>query len=269
MWPHFVHLFWRTVHGMPVLVSSNWASWLILIGAFLLTECLLLWREREHMREWWNKRWSNLALSILVTLIVYTSLFLWSTVQTIYDDHHDSIGRWQAVVKEKNSLTEMLQQRDEYIKRLESRSCPACPPNRKQGLSNEPQPSQPRSLSDLQRAVLQRDLGAGVGLKVRINAVGTQSDTLSFTDELRQAFRGWIQSNENVPTLAMTVLDADVGTPSELEFAIPNPQDPSVQLAIHAFDHAHIAYTKNVSPYAWRGSSNEPIPALTINVRDR
>ena len=36
MWPHFTHLFWRIVHGMPVLVSSNWASWTIGIGSFLL-----------------------------------------------------------------------------------------------------------------------------------------------------------------------------------------------------------------------------------------
>ena len=118
MWPHFVHLFWRTIHGMPLLVSSNWASWLILIGTFLLTEGLLLWREHEHLREWWGKRWKNLALGILVTVIVYTSLFLWSLVQTIYDEHHDSTTRWQAVVQEKDNLKIGLKERDEYIEKL-------------------------------------------------------------------------------------------------------------------------------------------------------
>jgi hypothetical protein len=129
MWLHFTHLFWRIVHGMPVLVSSNWASWLILIGTFLLTQGLLLGRARlegEDMRQWWANRWKNLGLGFLVTAIVYASLFLWSTVQTVYDDHHDSTGRWQAVVKEKNDLKGLLSERDQYITQLQNRSCPIC-----------------------------------------------------------------------------------------------------------------------------------------------
>jgi hypothetical protein len=109
---------------MPVLVSSNWAAWFLVIGTFLLTEFLLFQREHQPMREWWKKRWRNLGLGLLVTAIVYGSLFLWSTVQTVYDDHHDSVTRWRAVVNEKDQLKQELKDRDGYISHLLVRSCP-------------------------------------------------------------------------------------------------------------------------------------------------
>jgi hypothetical protein len=126
MWPHLVHLFARIFHGMPLLVSSNWASWLILLGSFLLTELLLFGREGRHVAEWWKKRWSNLVIGLIVTVIVYAGLFAWSTIQTVYDDHHDDIGRWHAVVNEKNLLKSELNKRDEYIRKLENAKCPQC-----------------------------------------------------------------------------------------------------------------------------------------------
>jgi hypothetical protein len=62
----------------------------------------------------------NLLIGIGVTAFAYSVLFAWSTVRTVYDDHHDSTGRWRAVVNEKNTLKGMLQVRDAYIKRLEA-----------------------------------------------------------------------------------------------------------------------------------------------------
>ena len=124
MWPHFIHLFWRIVHGMPVLVSSNWAASFIGGLTFLVTEFVLFMITPREQR--WKRLISNLLIGLAVTTFVYSTLFVWSTVQTVYDNHHDSVGRWQAVVQEKNALKESLQQRDTYIHQLEGKTCPAC-----------------------------------------------------------------------------------------------------------------------------------------------
>jgi hypothetical protein len=121
---HFFHLFLRIVHGMPGLVSSNWAAWLLGVVVFVLYHLLVLcfrgWREM-------GKRWlQNLGFATLAAALGYIALFSWSAIQTTYDDHHDSTGRWQAVVNEKNILKVGLATRDDYIHTLESRTCPAC-----------------------------------------------------------------------------------------------------------------------------------------------
>jgi hypothetical protein len=118
MWAHFVNVFIRILQGMPLLVSSNWASWLLGIAAFLLYEAFTLVRFGwEDMKKRWRQ---NLGMGLLVTTIVYTVLFAWSVVRTIYDEHHDSTSRWQAVVNEKNSLKAELKRRDDYIEQLKT-----------------------------------------------------------------------------------------------------------------------------------------------------
>jgi hypothetical protein len=112
------HLLLRVLHGMPVLVSSNWAAWILGIATFLLTELLLFKTTAKEER--WGRLKVNLLIGIGVTAFAYSVLFAWSTVRTVYDDHHDSTGRWRAVVNEKNTLKGMLQVRDAYIKRLEA-----------------------------------------------------------------------------------------------------------------------------------------------------
>jgi len=126
MWPHFVHLFWRSIHGMPLLVSSNWASWSLGLAIFTFYECLAI-----CFRGWQDviTRWKqNVGLGLLATAAGYLLLLATSIVITTYDEHHDSTGRWQAVVKEKNDLKALLQKRDEYVKTLEAQSCQACSP---------------------------------------------------------------------------------------------------------------------------------------------
>ena len=56
-----------------------------------------------------------------------------------------------------------------------------------------------------------------------------------------------------------------------IEFVIEDSRDRSVQIAIAAFDHARIQYSKNLHPEAYCGpmSLGYPAPPLTINVRDR
>jgi hypothetical protein len=126
MWPHFINLFERVLHGIPLLVSSNWADKFWGFGVFLLIQIFLALNNRHHMRRWWESKWRNLLIGIVAVAIGYFGLFIWSTVQTIYDEHHDTMRRWQDVVNEKNAVKEGLRKRDDYIKVLESRSCPKC-----------------------------------------------------------------------------------------------------------------------------------------------
>lgn len=103
---------------MPVLVSSNWANWIISAAAFGVTEFLLFKNTPKAERS--TRAWKNILIGLVVTACVQLVLFTWSTIQTVYDDHHDSTGRWHAVVNEKNSLKGSLQERDSYIGRLEA-----------------------------------------------------------------------------------------------------------------------------------------------------
>jgi hypothetical protein len=137
MWPHFVNLLVRIIHGAPGLVSSNWAASFLGLGAFSLTELLLYMTTPKEERA--GRLRTNLVIGVLVTIFVYSVLFVWSTIQTVYDDHHDSTGRWQAVVKEKDSLKMIVQQRDEYIQRLEARTCRSCPDSSGKGRTTETQ----------------------------------------------------------------------------------------------------------------------------------
>ncbi len=67
-----------------------------------------------------------LLVGLLVPSFIFSSTFAWKLITAMYDDHHDNTGRWQAAVNEKESLKVGLRERDEYIKRLEVRSCPVC-----------------------------------------------------------------------------------------------------------------------------------------------
>jgi hypothetical protein len=124
MWPHFISVLLRIIHGMPLLVSSNWAAWLVGIGAFIFSQVIVLARSglKEMLRRWKE----NIGIGLISAAAVYIFLFGWSAVQTIYDEHHDNTGRWRAVVNEKDALKVELKRRDDYIELLKARSCPAC-----------------------------------------------------------------------------------------------------------------------------------------------
>jgi hypothetical protein len=124
MWSNFTHIFFRIIHGMPVLVSSNWAAWLIGVGAFALSQVIVLVRHgwQEMLRRWKE----NIGIGLISAAAVYAFLFAWSTIWTIYDDHHDVVGRARVVFDEKNNLKTEVEKRDKYIKKLEDRKCPTC-----------------------------------------------------------------------------------------------------------------------------------------------
>src|SRR5579871_582256 len=136
MLSRFIRLFIRILHGMPTLVSSNWASWLLGgLGMFVLAEAWVWSRgsKGQRFREWWEKRRSSILRVFGFATVYGAVLFGWSTVQTVYDDHHDNTGRMLAVVKEKNSLYADLSLQDNQLTQLRSRSCPMCPSRSVQG----------------------------------------------------------------------------------------------------------------------------------------
>jgi len=241
---------------MPLLVSSNWAAWLLGLGVFLFYEIIALIRQGwQEMRRHWTE---NFLMGLLATTLGYLVLFGWSILQTTYDEHRDSTGRWRVVVNEKDHLKAELSERDTYIRKLEARSCPICPARAAQVAE-----SQPSALSDLQRTVLMRDLKAGSGLSVRINSIGNRIGVTDYANELQEVFKGWVVERNIVGNLSTNI---ETST-AQIEFVIPQPQDRSVQIAVHAFDHARVSYSKTVNEYAYRGPSSSATPALTINVR--
>ncbi len=124
MWPHFVRIFLRALQGMPFVVSSNWANWSLALAIFLLYEVLAIaFRGWSDMKERWKQ---NVGIGLLATLGGYLLLFAYSAVISTYNDHRDSTGRWQQVVNEKNKLKDGWEKKDQYIRQLETRSCPAC-----------------------------------------------------------------------------------------------------------------------------------------------
>ena len=119
MWQHFVSFLLRILHGMPLLVSSNWAAWGLGLLAFVVTEAMLFVTTPKESRS--KRLKSNVLIGVGVTLFVYSTLFVWSTIQTTYDDHRDVDTRWKSLVREKDGLKQELSSRDGYIKQLQAR----------------------------------------------------------------------------------------------------------------------------------------------------
>jgi hypothetical protein len=139
VWPHFSNLFWRTVLGMPKVASSGWITWGLGFVSFMLYEINSLRSDGWNLTLWKQTKLRKIIEGLVIVIITYLILFGISGFITVYDDHHDSTGRWKNVVNEKNRLVEELQKRDSYITLLEGRSCPACttPPTQRTRISTQ------------------------------------------------------------------------------------------------------------------------------------
>ncbi|HEV2487532.1 MAG TPA: hypothetical protein VGT08_18550 [Terracidiphilus sp.] len=270
MWLHFKNLLWQS---WIALVASLGTTTFAIVFAFVGFIFILLLNLAFKLRkDGWS--WSvtvshfskNLKDSLIPTVIgtgvLWCVLYGTFVVRSVYADHRDTVSRLEEMTSARDALNAELHIKDDYINNLKTKSRPM--PN----ASSEEHPkisfsAQPHALTDLQQTVLQRDLSAGAGLRVRINVIGRKQDTRDFAEDLEQVFKGWKVDGGNI---GLTNMDFS----SELEFVIPNPGDRSVQIAVHAFDHAHVAYSKNVLPEAFTGALiGGPPPALTINVTDR
>jgi len=75
------------------------------------------------------------VIGLAVPMVLVAILFGWKVVATTFYDHQNMAGRWGNVVNEKNTLKQMLQDRDTYIKKLE-----AAKPSVVQNIKFLPQP---------------------------------------------------------------------------------------------------------------------------------
>lgn len=67
----------------------------------------------------WRVNWrGGLKRAVYTLLVVWAVTFGVCTFTTIYHDHRDISGRWQAVVREKDELKHSLELRDDYIRQL-------------------------------------------------------------------------------------------------------------------------------------------------------
>jgi hypothetical protein len=125
MEPHFHNLVCQSWHAFLQAEGTSGLGWIgdkivLPVGAFVLA-FLVIWgtQGREAVKTRWARTFGlAFVASLSVFIIWHLSIFGWITVRTIYLDHQDSTGRWQAVVNEKNALKGLLKQKDEYIKQL-------------------------------------------------------------------------------------------------------------------------------------------------------
>lgn len=229
---------------------------------------LLIIRGRQSVKDHVGKTVSiALAASFGVFIIWHGAIFSWSIVRTVYDDHQTYIGANRDL---KSKLDTASRERDDWKKKYENLKA-AKPQVVKVPVTPQTAATteQARGFSELQSKILSDELRKAVGASVRINSIGNH-ETMEFANELASFFKGWNVIRNHTGSVTHVSVGCDPGSPSELEFAIPSPQDGSVQVAVHAFDRARVKYSINVSTCSYRGSATAGTPPpLTINVRDR
>lgn len=98
------------------------------VGLFALTILFNgLLKGWSYVKREWKE---NTFVGLSVVTVGWFCLYCGSVVHATYIDHQNMAIRWQAVVREKDSLKKELKSRDDYITRLERRTCPDCVPAR-------------------------------------------------------------------------------------------------------------------------------------------
>jgi hypothetical protein len=84
---HLVALLVQAFAKLPPLVGSNWGGLLFTLASFLCTGALLIWKDgvKQHVGR-------NALISLGVTTFLWTCLFCYSVVRTVYEDHEDLVG---------------------------------------------------------------------------------------------------------------------------------------------------------------------------------
>lgn len=137
MWHNFIDLVRLIWSAWLTQMSSSTPAQVFGASVFVLTQVFKSLRNLSEdgqiswhkLKQFWRDHWrANVRDGALAVLVVGMVDAAWLTVNTVYVQHHDSVERWRTVVNEKDSLKEILKQRDKYILTLEhKKACPVCP----------------------------------------------------------------------------------------------------------------------------------------------
>lgn len=126
----FVRTAWEMLRS--ALSTSNLSllvfSFCVPLGVFMVV-VVVKWRETWSLSGLVSALKASsrpVAIGAGVTGLAWVCLFSWATYTSVYNDHHNLVGRLRAVVNETNALRAALILRDDYIKRLEIATCPQC-----------------------------------------------------------------------------------------------------------------------------------------------
>jgi hypothetical protein len=102
MLTHFVRLLARVFSEIPSRVSSNWTAILMAVGIFVVTLLLLLVvRGWDEMKRQWVR---DIFIGVIAVAVGWIGLFLWSTAETIYEDHQAFVTQSANLLKENAAL---------------------------------------------------------------------------------------------------------------------------------------------------------------------
>jgi cell division protein FtsB len=122
MWPHFVSLLFRVLHNFLASLGTTALGWaILLVDSFLSIGVVLyfIWRRegRAAMISHWKKNAAvTLMAVVVVNLIIYGTLLVFSAIRTVFDDHESLVAQ----VKELRHYAENKNQLEEQVKQSRS-----------------------------------------------------------------------------------------------------------------------------------------------------
>jgi|SRR5215469_8963472 len=128
MWGHFVNLLgtvWARVLSalgtttLSIILFSLAAPVIAFVGTMAY-----LWRSEGGFLVHVKRSAIPTLIGLLVPLGLIALVFTWNAVRNVYDDHTNIVARWQSALKDKSDLKSKLEQEDDRIRQLESRSFP-------------------------------------------------------------------------------------------------------------------------------------------------
>jgi hypothetical protein len=93
MWPHFVNLLSRSwdsfLHAMGTTGLGFFTPLVVFVLTVLATLGVIVWKQgKDAMKQHWKQSAAiTTGVTLAVMLVVYSPIFLWNVVKTVYSDH--------------------------------------------------------------------------------------------------------------------------------------------------------------------------------------
>jgi hypothetical protein len=196
---HFVHLFVRAFACSYAFLGTSPGGLAAQVLTIFTTEVQGGWWRSSA----WKVNWQGgLKRAVYTLFVVWAITFAVCTVTTIYKDHQNIAGRWQAVVREKDELKNGLTVRDKYIQQLTEENTRLDEREREQlrqkARSSQELPNnlveEVRTLTDTDQQLFIQSLRSSAGSRVSIVEVGNIPEPHIVAQQLADSFSvaGWI-----------------------------------------------------------------------------